>query len=76
MSTEPKPTYLFNERKKRSSAHLWDGQDTACRMWSTGGMSNTKPGYVTASGLEGRLLCHMCQTVAEKASTGPLGGTG
>ena len=68
MSTDVKPRYIFNERKQRSSAHIWDGQDTACRMWSTGGMSSTKPGYVTAFGLEGRLLCHMCRVVAEKSA--------
>lgn len=76
MNTEVKPRYIFNERKQRSSAHIWDGKNTACRMWSTGGMSSTKPGYVTAFGLEGRHLCHMCQVVAEKASAGPAGGTG
>lgn len=33
--------YLFRPRtKKKSAAHIWTGGDTACRMWSTGGIKD------------------------------------
>lgn len=53
-------TYLFNERKPKSMAHLWLGQDTACRLWSTGGIKQSRPGWITSPTPMGRSLCQMC----------------
>ena len=53
-------TYLFNQLKPKAKAHLWDGSDTACRLWSTGGIKQTRPGWITTPSIGGRELCHMC----------------
>lgn len=59
--------YLLREvvRSKKKSksapvAHLWDGDDTACRMWSTNGIVKKKR-YRVTSDPEGRPICQMCQ---------------
>lgn len=44
--------------KKKGCAHLWDGSDTVCRMYSTGGMSRKKK-KVSASAY-GRPICLLC----------------
>jgi len=57
--------YLLREvskkkRKRRPAvAHLWDGTDTACRMWSTGGI-RAKKRYRVSGDPEGRPICTMC----------------
>lgn len=53
-------TYLLNERKPKSMAHLWDGRDTACRLWSTGGIKQSRPGWITTTTPMGRSMCQMC----------------
>lgn len=53
-------TYLLNERKPKSMAHLWLGADTACRLWSTGGIKQSRPGWITSPTPVGRSLCQMC----------------
>jgi hypothetical protein len=65
--------YLFNELKPKGKAHLWSdafeiqGQgkveaDTYCRMWSTGGLKQTRPGWIqTVEPPANRDLCHMCE---------------
>ena len=53
--------YLVNRKKgrKKKRAHRWTGADTACRMWSTGGITQKKKWVVenTTCGLEVCLLC-------------------
>lgn len=44
--------------KKKGSAHLWDGVDTVCRMYSTGGMSRKKK--TVSQSAHGRPICSMC----------------
>jgi hypothetical protein len=41
-------------------AHLWEGLDTYCRMYSTGGIT-AKIHYRVSSSSEGRQVCTMCQ---------------
>jgi len=41
-------------------AHLWDGEDTACRMWSTGGISR-HTSYRVSDTPEGRPICGVCE---------------
>lgn len=54
--------YLMNERKAKAAAHVWLGADTACRMWSTGGMDTSKPAWITAASPMGRRVCTMCES--------------
>lgn len=58
--------YLYRS-KQTSAAHHWDGLDTACRMWSTGGMSKKRK-YETAETLGGRRVCAMCEQVKANRS--------
>lgn len=51
-------------RAKRSRAHLWDGSDTLCRMWSTGGIKRTS--YRVFSEQDGHEICRMCQHVRDR----------
>lgn len=55
-STRSFTQYLVR-RKGKGKAHLWDGNDTACRMYSTGGLSKKR--YVVADD-GGRKLCGNC----------------
>ncbi len=32
--------YLIRNQGKKQKAHLWDGVDTLCTMWSTGGLGS------------------------------------
>lgn len=52
--------YLYRKDNPKASSHLWDQArgDTACRMWSTGGMS--KKGCVIESEDPLRPICTMC----------------
>lgn len=52
----------FGGKHKRyvGAAHIWDGNDTRCRMWSTGGITKKKRYRVTDSP-EGHRICALCQ---------------
>ena len=50
--------YLLNPKKKKSAAHIWTGSDTACRMYSTGGMVKRKQEVVSQP--LGKPICQMC----------------
>lgn len=52
---------LRRKRKNSSVAHAWVGGDTACRMWSTGGIRKAK--YEFSVSAEGHRLCQMCVNV-------------
>ena len=59
--------FLFNERKPKNRYHAWNGADTACRMWSTGGIKQNRKGWVwSAAPPEGRELCLMCEVCLKK----------
>jgi len=48
--------------KKQTVAHIWDGssKDTACRLWSTGGI-HSKENYVVRDDTMGRGICQLCK---------------
>ena len=46
--------------KKKGAVHLWDGKDTFCRMWSTGGIKAKKKYVVTDQKPNGN-ICNMCE---------------
>lgn len=51
--------YLICQEKRQTKAHLWDGLDTLCTMWGTGGLGNAK-GYKLYKTNLGRDICWMC----------------
>lgn len=61
--------FLLNPNKKHSVAHLWNGTDTACRMFSTGGMRKKRQRL--SDSLLGKKICTMCLNV-NKNSPRPL----
>jgi hypothetical protein len=57
--------YLIRKRGKKNSAHIWTGEDTACRMYSTGGMLKDRFELRDEPG-EHR-ICTMCVSVTARA---------
>ena len=51
--------YLIKESGTIKSAHYWNGIDTACRMWSTGGLNQNKKWSVFPDA-QGHPVCTMC----------------
>lgn len=50
---------LFLMRKKNpKTAHMWLGNDTACRMYSTGGLVKSK--YSLSNDKQDLRICQMC----------------
>lgn len=50
--------FLIRKTGRKIAAHLWDGADTACRMWSTGGLK--KKNYTVHADTQGHEVCVMC----------------
>jgi hypothetical protein len=57
-------TYLYDAMKRNSRAHIWTGSDTGCRMWSTGGLKQSKPGWQVGDSKGERDICQMCSLSA------------
>ncbi len=53
--------WLVRKSRKKTAIHLWTGEDTLCRMASTGGLDLER--YVIVSDDCGRNSCHMCLVV-------------
>lgn len=56
--------FLFNELKPKGKYHHFDGRDTACTLWSTGGIKQDRPGWRVVDIPPARELCHMCREAA------------
>lgn len=56
--------YFYNQKKKSTAAHLWNGNDTYCKMFSTGGL--IKGIKKVHDELEDRRVCVMCQNNFKK----------
>ena len=50
--------FLIRSRGKRPVAHLWTGDDTACRMASTGGLKLER--YFFCEFIDDFPICEMC----------------
>ena len=50
--------------KKKNCAHIWDGADTLCRLYSTGGMNPRKKRISLTR--EGRRMCELCLMANQK----------
>lgn len=57
--------YLIRKRGKASRAHIWTGQDTACRMYSTGGLRKDRFYLSEAPG--DHPICQMCNCAGAPA---------
>jgi hypothetical protein len=58
--------YLLNPAKNKSAAHHWDGKDTLCRLYSTGGLTKSKQ-HVFGDAM-GKPICLMCSNVRRKST--------
>lgn len=52
---------LVGKKGSGGIAHIWLGSDTACHMYSTGGLKKHR--LVFGGAVEGRPVCKMCQAV-------------
>jgi hypothetical protein len=59
----PHGRYLVS-KKQKSVAHIWTGTDTACRMYSTGGMSKSNKSVFDNP--NGKPICMMCKSSCTK----------
>ena len=64
-TASPYGKYLVS-KKQKSVAHIWTGADTACRMYSTGGMSKSKKSV--SDNPNGKPICTMCKSAVQNNS--------
>jgi hypothetical protein len=57
--------YLIRKSGAKVAAHIWLGDDTACRMFSTGGLKKDR--FAVFETQMGRPLCVMCRNVSERS---------
>lgn len=57
--------FLIRDKHPSASAHYWDGRDTACKMWSTGGLNKNRKWAVHATP-GNHPICTMCANVQRK----------
>lgn len=62
---EQSDTFLVRGNSAKLKAHLWQGLDTWCRMYSTGGLAED---YELSKLLLGRKVCTMCANQRKKYS--------
>lgn len=54
--------YLISKnRDSKKKVHLWNNEDTYCKMYSTGGLSQKK--YIVSDNTENKEICQMCKNV-------------
>lgn len=51
--------YFYDPARKKTVAHIWTGNDTACTMFSTGGLRDKKRQVFPDAG--NKPVCLMCQ---------------
>jgi hypothetical protein len=59
--------YLIRKKGQRlhkAKAHIWIGNDTACRMWSTGGL--VREHFELCDGRGEHKVCWMCSVNSAK----------
>lgn len=55
--------YLIRDQGTKNSAHFWIGTDTACKMWTTGGM-NQRRKWSVHSDPGTHPICQMCLNIS------------
>lgn len=63
--------FLIRKTGAKVKAHLWNGEDTLCRMYSTGGMKRNRFWVAPNAGLHE--ICHMCSCVQLRDAGLPSG---
>ena len=59
---ETKFRYLISlSGHSKTRAHIWIGNDTACRMWSTGGLIGGFEAFGVNDDACGKKICRMCE---------------
>jgi hypothetical protein len=58
--------FLCRTRKRKNAAHVWIGKDTACRMYSTGGLGS-RHGFEIVDSPGERSVCTMCACAMAEA---------
>jgi hypothetical protein len=53
--------YLYRRSEKSKVAHVWLDVDTACRMWSTGGIVK-RSRFTVSENYGARKVCVMCKS--------------
>ena len=61
-----KITQYISHPNKRV-AHIWTGDDTVCRLWSTGGIVSKSKYKITEKPTKSK-ICNMCMIVYDKQS--------
>lgn len=62
----PREGYFYNTNSRRDLAHIWTGTDTACRMWSSGGIGS-RSGWSVHAESAGKRICHQCSMASRAA---------
>lgn len=57
--------YLIQKNKRKTRAHLWDGNDTLCHQYSAGALKHDRHDIVDKA--SGRSVCKTCQLAARNA---------
>jgi hypothetical protein len=51
--------YLIRKNQSQKKAHIWTGDDTQCRMWSTGGIRKRRS-WIVSETARGYAICKLC----------------
>ena len=57
----PGTGFFYNGESARKLAHIWTGSDTACHMWSSGGIARNKGQWQVFATADGKRICNQCQ---------------
>lgn len=61
----PREGYMYNAASGRKLAHLWTGADTACHMWSSGGINRARGEWRVFDDPAGKRICNQCRNNAK-----------
>lgn len=62
----PMAGFFYQDDSSRKLAHLWDGADTFCRQWSTGGMAKSRPWSAHDQMRPEMRICAQCMNHARR----------
>lgn len=65
VSDKPYTQYLSRKTGERPRFHYWNGEDTACRMWSTGGIKRKGKFIALPKIDDDARLCRLCKAIVE-----------
>ena len=56
----PQGNYLFRINNKKQKVHIWNGEDTLCKMWSTGGINSNSKDFSLFNSTMDKETCSLC----------------